>query len=72
MIIGRDMEYFLRKYKAQLKVGINLENSKSVRIYIYASSTKFDMYILYIIVSKNMYKYYINIYLYACKINTFL
>lgn len=55
-----------------MKVGINLENSKSVRIYIYASSTKFDMYILYIIVSKNMYKYYINIYLYACKINTFL
>lgn len=29
------MEYFLRKYKAQLKVGINLENCKIIRIYIY-------------------------------------
>lgn len=55
------MKYFLGEYKVQLKVEINLENCKIVRMYMQA---EFDMYILYIIVNKNVYKYYINIFLY--------
>lgn len=58
------MKYFLGEYKVQLKVEINLENCKIAYTYVYASSTEFDIYILYIIVNKNVYKYYINIFLY--------
>lgn len=36
MIIGRDMKYFLGEYKVQLKVEINLENCKIVRMYMQA------------------------------------